>query len=126
MFKAEDVFSIFQKVIEINEKFKKTKLNLLAIGLILDHDYLIDNEMQNLKKLNSLLQKENIALFLDIYDKNFSSIKIATLCDDYLISKTKLDNFIKKLNDMTITENGTTRPLAVFEKFMIVYRFVSN
>ncbi len=57
MFKAEDVFSIFQKVIEINEKFKKTKLNLLAIGLILDHDYLIDNEMQNLKKLNSLLQK---------------------------------------------------------------------
>ncbi len=127
-FDNKDKDYAIKKLQEIKNKIQGTKLSIFSVNLIYEKDYIDDSvEIESLKSFAKECEELEAALRLSFYNKNDEySDYIDSDINQYFIAKKKVNDFAEKVKNFSIKENGEDKQLSVFEKFMLVYRFVSN
>ena len=114
------------------EQFKKTlnelksqhpgvKIKVHSMKFSVDKGYIYDEkEIQYYKNFSEELKRtQGISAFISL--KNAGGY-----VEQVVVARDKIEEFVQKLNNTTIEQDGKQVPLSVAEKFMCVYRFASD
>lgn len=106
-------------VSSLKNKGVDLKGKTIAIELLnYDEGYLNDEEIKNLISFRSKLQKEGA-------DLKFNEGRLFSI-EEVLKTNEKINELVNEINSATVQENGVERPLNELEKFIWVYKFVTN
>lgn len=109
-------------VIEKIEQFKAQYQNVTIekVNIKYENDYISDeNEINKLKKINEYLENLKIKTYIQL-NKTYGEF------NNFIIAKNEIENLKNKINSFTYIENGKQTHLSPFEKFIIIYKYVSN
>ena len=118
--KIANVKDAMAKIESLDKMVADIKLKFSSIVLDIDKDYIEDeDELSSLNTLAEQCEKLGIKCNLCLKDGigNYQ---------EFIVAKKKVEEFLNKLHNLKISENGKERGLTVAERFFVVYNYASN
>ena len=115
-------FEKFQQTLEqLKSKHPNVKIKVNSVRFSVDKGYIYDTKEIEFYKTFSNQLKQNYGTSAYVSLKEGGGY-----AEQVVVAREKIENFVEKLNNTTIEQDGKQVPLSVAEKFMCIYRFASD
>ena len=119
--KQISIETLKQKLDDIKAKNPGAKVKVNLMRFKVQKGYIYDErEVEYYKTFSEELKKtEGAGTYIDLAEGG-------GFAEQVVVARAKIEEFVEKLNNTTIEQDGKQVPLSVAEKFMCVYRFASD